>query len=120
MWGYARKLEVLDEITRGSSLSEGDSLEIGETVKKGVARYASEGEGPLFRVTVKRRALGAVLDLPSAHRDEIRRLVAVLEDELVGQVAQRDSDYDPAECVVFFDEVERKSSVSRYFPKLLV
>ena len=43
MWDYARKLKVLDEITRGSSLSEEDALEIGETIKKSVARrYSSE------------------------------------------------------------------------------
>ena len=44
MWDYARKLRVLDEITKGSTLSERDAIEIGETIKRGVAgRYSSEG-----------------------------------------------------------------------------
>jgi hypothetical protein len=43
MWGYARKLELLDEIMKGSRFSEGDSIEIGEEVKRSVAeRYAAE------------------------------------------------------------------------------
>ena len=42
MWEYARKLELLDEITGDSRLSEGDALEIGGLAKKGVAkRYAA-------------------------------------------------------------------------------
>jgi hypothetical protein len=43
MWEYATRLKVLDEIVEESRLSEADALEIGERVKKGLARrYAAE------------------------------------------------------------------------------
>ena len=46
MWDYARKLKVLDEITKGNSLSEEDADELGEIVKKSVAKkYSSAGKG---------------------------------------------------------------------------
>jgi hypothetical protein len=51
MWEYARKLKVLDEITRNSSFSERDAFEIGEKVKKSVARrYVSESRGRSLEV----------------------------------------------------------------------
>lgn len=43
MWEYAKKLELLDEITSKSKLSEKDVLEIG-VVKKGIAERYSEAE----------------------------------------------------------------------------
>jgi len=45
MWEYARKLELLDEIANRSSLSEQEALEIGEMMKKGVAKRYSNIEG---------------------------------------------------------------------------
>jgi len=44
MWDYARKLKVLDEITKRSSLSEEDALEIGAAVKASVARRYVKGK----------------------------------------------------------------------------
>lgn len=44
MWEYAKKLEMMDEITRKSKLTEKDALEIGRTVKAGLdARYRKAG-----------------------------------------------------------------------------
>jgi hypothetical protein len=37
MWDYARKLEMMDEITRKSKLSEKDASEIGRTIKAGLS-----------------------------------------------------------------------------------
>ena len=45
MWEYARKLELLDEITSRSSLSEQEALKIGEMVKKDVSKRYSKIEG---------------------------------------------------------------------------
>jgi hypothetical protein len=43
MWEYAKKLEMMDEVTRKSRLTEGDALEIGRAVKAGLgARYSKE------------------------------------------------------------------------------
>ena len=41
MWDYVRKLELLDEIANRSSLSEQEALEIGEIIKRGVAKRYS-------------------------------------------------------------------------------
>jgi hypothetical protein len=38
MWGYARKLQVLDEVTKNSRLTEQDALEIGDEIKRSLAR----------------------------------------------------------------------------------
>ena len=45
MWEYAKKLELLDELANRSTLSEQDSLKIGEIIKKGVAKRYSKIEG---------------------------------------------------------------------------
>ena len=37
MWEYAKKLETMDEVTRKSKLTEKDALEIGRTIKAGLA-----------------------------------------------------------------------------------
>ena len=43
MWEYAKKLEMMDEVTKKSKLSEKDALEIGMAVKTGLgARYAKK------------------------------------------------------------------------------
>lgn len=45
MWEYARKLEMMDEVTRKSSLTERDALEVGRTIKTGLGvRYARKAE----------------------------------------------------------------------------
>lgn len=44
MWEYAKKLEMMDEVTRESKLTEKDALEIGRTIKAGLgARYRKAG-----------------------------------------------------------------------------
>jgi predicted translin family RNA/ssDNA-binding protein len=45
MWQYAERLEALDDITRKSKLTEKDALEIGESVKKGLAEKYRSGSG---------------------------------------------------------------------------
>jgi hypothetical protein len=42
MWDYARKLELLDEITSRSKLKENDAVEIAELVKKELAKRYSK------------------------------------------------------------------------------
>jgi hypothetical protein len=37
MWEYAKKLEMMDGVTRRSRLTEKDALEIGRTIKAGLA-----------------------------------------------------------------------------------
>jgi hypothetical protein len=45
MWEYAKKLEMMDEVTRKSRLTERDALEVGRTIKTGLgARYARKAE----------------------------------------------------------------------------
>ena len=44
IWEYARKLQLLNQITAKSKLTEKDARELGETIKKGIIeRYAREG-----------------------------------------------------------------------------
>ena len=44
MWEQAKKLELMDAITKKSRLSEKDVMEIDEKVKKGlIKRYLDEG-----------------------------------------------------------------------------
>lgn len=45
MWGYARKLELLDQISAKSMLTEREALELGETIKKGITERYSKAEG---------------------------------------------------------------------------
>jgi predicted translin family RNA/ssDNA-binding protein len=41
MWEYAKKLELMDKVTKKSKLTEKDALEIGKTINAGlVAKYA--------------------------------------------------------------------------------
>jgi hypothetical protein len=42
MWDYARKLELLDEITSKSKLKENDAMEIAKLVKKELAKGYSK------------------------------------------------------------------------------
>lgn len=45
MWEYAKKLEMMDEVTGKSSLTEMDALEVGRAIKSGLgARYAKRAE----------------------------------------------------------------------------
>ena len=45
MWEYAKKLEMMDEVTGKSKLTEGDALEVGRAIKTGLgARYAKKAE----------------------------------------------------------------------------
>jgi predicted translin family RNA/ssDNA-binding protein len=45
MWEYAKKLEMMDEVTGKTKLTEGDALEVGRTFKTGLgARYARKAE----------------------------------------------------------------------------
>ncbi|MDG7015926.1 MAG: hypothetical protein JRM82_00955 [Nitrososphaerota archaeon] len=40
MWEYAKKLELMDEVTKRSRLSEKDTLELGRSISAGLAaRY---------------------------------------------------------------------------------
>ncbi len=45
MWEYARKLELLDDITKKSRLTEKGALEIDRTIKKGLARRYRNAQG---------------------------------------------------------------------------
>jgi len=45
MWEYARKLKLLDEIAKRSSLSEQDAREIDEAIKKAMAKRYGKIEG---------------------------------------------------------------------------
>jgi len=43
MWEYAKKLEVMDEVTKKSKLTEKDAVEIGRTIKSGLsAKYGKK------------------------------------------------------------------------------
>jgi hypothetical protein len=43
MWEYAKKLEMMDEVTRKSKLTGRDALEIGRTINSGLsARYSKK------------------------------------------------------------------------------
>ena len=45
MWQYAKRLEMMDDVTRKSELTEKDALEIGQTIKAGLsAKYKQESE----------------------------------------------------------------------------
>jgi len=48
IWEYAKKLEMMDEVTRKSKLTERDALEIGRTINAGLAaKYNKKaGRGP--------------------------------------------------------------------------
>ena len=45
IWEYARKLELLNQIASKSKLSEKEALELGETIKKGIAERYAKAEG---------------------------------------------------------------------------
>jgi predicted translin family RNA/ssDNA-binding protein len=45
MWEYAKRLEMMDDITTKSELTEKDALEIGQTIKAGLAAKYSKRVG---------------------------------------------------------------------------
>jgi hypothetical protein len=45
MWQYAKRLEMMDDVTRKSELTEKDALEIGQTIKAGLAAKYSKESG---------------------------------------------------------------------------
>ena len=45
MWEYAKKLEMMDDVTGKSKLTEKDALEIGRTIKAGLAAKYSKRAG---------------------------------------------------------------------------
>ena len=45
MWEYARKLDIMDEVTRKSKLTEKDVFEIGQTIKAGLNASYSKKAG---------------------------------------------------------------------------
>lgn len=42
MWAYARKLELLDQLTASSELTEADVAELGKEIKKAIRRRHDE------------------------------------------------------------------------------
>jgi len=44
MWAYARKLDLLDQLTAGSELTEADVEELGKEIKKAIRRRHAEAE----------------------------------------------------------------------------
>ena len=43
MWEYAKKLDMMDEVTKNSKLTEKDAVEIGEAIKESLgAKYAKK------------------------------------------------------------------------------
>jgi hypothetical protein len=45
MWDYARKLEMMDEVTKKSKLTEKDALEIGRLINAGLAERYDKKSG---------------------------------------------------------------------------
>lgn len=45
MWEYAKRLELVDEITKKSKLTERDVLEIGKTIKNELAERYTKAAG---------------------------------------------------------------------------
>ena len=45
MWEYAKRLELMDDITRKSELTEKDALQIGQTIKAGLAAKYTKRAG---------------------------------------------------------------------------
>ena len=44
MWAYARKLDLLDQLTAGSELTEADVQALGKEIKKAVRRRHDEAK----------------------------------------------------------------------------